>query len=233
MDKIKIIKAKILKGDKVEVDYQKTESDLSFTEINEKHNSAPHKDLTKAFAAIAVHAALLSEFISVNEIADIEEPEHPKLKDFTVSGFTVVGDEEEEGVIITGLKTLRSGKMMMFNTPLTRYNDASDNRYDYLDDLQKVVNLARKEVKRYLEGHRAPDPQLSLDLPEKQENPTRKKKSTTIKVLDPEQEVIDPRSADPEAMARVKAMDNEEQEEVEAPVIQMPKKKAAKKKASK
>lgn len=225
MEKIKIIKAKILKGDKVEVDYLKAETDLSFTEINEKHTSAPHKDLTNAFTAIAVHAALLSEFISVTEISDIENPEHPKLKDFTVSGFTVVGDEEEEGVIITGLKTLRNGKMMMFNTPLTRYNDASDNKYDHLDELHTVINIARKEVLRYLEGHRAPDPQQTLPFPE--EPKPKKRKSTTIKVLDPE-------SADggggahaaTDAMERVKEMDDDDVKE-EAQVTK-PKRKSKK-----
>lgn len=194
METRQILKAKILKGEKVNILYMRIENDMTFTKIGEEHNGKPHADLTNAFGAIAIHAALLAEFITLDKVKDINNPDHPKLKDFTISGFTIAGDDVEEGVIITGLKTLRGGKKMVFNTPLTRFNDGSDNKYDYLDELKELVNKAKDQVLKYLDGLRAPDAQLPLfeegsETPpaviEEKVDKRRRRSGTTIKILGP------------------------------------------------
>lgn len=161
--RIEITKGKLLKGDKVEIEYTKRDSpDSKPAECSEKHTDPPRPEFKKAFANLAIHAALIGEFIPLTHIDDLTDPR--AAEDFNVSGFTCIGEDEDAGVILTAQKTLKSGKTLGFNTPIIRFNDISENPYPRLDELLNSIDLCRAELKLYLSGKHAPDPQLSLDL---------------------------------------------------------------------
>lgn len=162
-----ITKGKLLKGDVIKINYiKKTEDGQTATCEEEYKKAAPLPSLRVALSNLSIHAAILAEFIAVKEVSDIAAPDHPELEKFSVSGFSIAGGEEMEGVILTGQKTLSNGKALIFNTPLSRFADESDNKYAFADDLLESVQTAQLEMKKYLEGSHATDPQLKLDLPE-------------------------------------------------------------------
>jgi hypothetical protein len=194
---ITITKAKILKDDKVEISFTRTSTKHKPSSVNEEHRDAPHEDFKKSFADLAVHAAIIAEFIPADEISDISAPEHQQLKNFTVTGITIHG--EDEGVNITAMKTLKNGKMMLFNCPLVRYEDNSENAYTFTDDLVDKVEAAKTEAKKYLDGKFAEDAQTEIQFPADE-------KITHMQILPPEKPLFPGiPNADPDAMQRVKA----------------------------
>jgi hypothetical protein len=163
---IEITKGKLLKGDVVQIEYFKSDgAESKPAECSEKHTDPPRKELKDAFNSLAIHAALIGEFIPLTSVKDISHPDQEIIVDYNVSGFTIVASgDEDEGVILTAQKTLKNGKMLGFNTPTMRFNDASDNAYPYLDQLAKSVELCKHEMMEYLSGKHAVDPQLKLEL---------------------------------------------------------------------
>ncbi len=165
MSKITITKGKLLKGDKIEVEYTKQENSASKpAKCSEEHVDPPHDDLKTAFAALAIHAALLGEFVAISAVKDISKPDAKHSKDFTVTGFTITGGDDDEGVILTAHKTLRSGKSLGFNTPIIRFEDESNTAYPFMEQLETAINECKDQLREYLNGKYAPDPQQKLDL---------------------------------------------------------------------
>lgn len=165
MSKIIITKGKLLKGDKIEVEYTKQESNTSKpAQCSEQHSDPPHDDLKKAFAALSIHAALLGEFVATTAVKDIQNPEAKLFKDFTVTGFTITGADDDEGVILTAHKTLKSGKTLGFNTPVTRFEDSGNTAYAFSNKLSDAIDECKDRLRDYLNGTFAPDPQSSLQF---------------------------------------------------------------------
>jgi hypothetical protein len=156
---ITITKGKLLKGDKVEADYIKKGRDGKPAKCSQECSSPPHKDLKIAFANLAVHAAVIGFFIPASNIKDISAPDNAELENFTVTGFSMVGAEGAEGVILTAHKKLPNGKVLPFNTPITRFGDQSEHAYTFIDDLLESVEACRSEIKSYLTGKFAEDTQ--------------------------------------------------------------------------
>lgn len=164
MAQITITKAKLLKNDHVEIDYrQKDSSDSKAAKCSYEHDAPPRKEFKEAFQKLSTHAAIIGEYIAITDI-DIEQPDPEKIKDFNVSGFTVVGEDKDEGVILTAQKTLKSQKILTFNTPTVRFNDESENAYPYLNELQSCIAVCKERVRDYLNGQHADDPQTKLEL---------------------------------------------------------------------
>lgn len=166
MSQITITKGKLLKGDKVEIEYQqKDSSDSKPANCSYEQDAPPRQKLKTAFSNLAVHAALLGEFISVSSIKDINKPDPEVTKDFNASGFTVINNKNsDEGVIITAQKTLKNGKSLGFNTPIIMFADESDNAYPYSEELANAIDVCKDELREYLNGVRAENPQTKLEL---------------------------------------------------------------------
>jgi len=162
---IEINKGKLLKGDIVEVSFtkQNLKQGSKPAKCNEEHHDPPHPDLKRAFMSLNIHAAVIGEFVSQLDIKDIKNVDFDLCKDFKVTGFTIVGEELEQGVILSARKTLKTGKTMGFNTPVQHFEDPSDNPYLFCDDLQECIDNCKRELTKYLEeGKFAPDPQLDM-----------------------------------------------------------------------
>lgn len=152
MSKIVISKGKILKDDVVNITYTETRSSVSKpAHIAYEGEDTPHPDLKNAFLKLVIHAALLGEFISASKVSDIEKVDPELISDFKVSGFSLSGTELDQ-VIITGQKTLKSGKVMGFNTPVTRFADDSDNAYQFMEELQSAIDECCDRLIDYLNG---------------------------------------------------------------------------------
>lgn len=167
MSEIRLLKTKIVKkGESLTVEYSRQEKDGSTTIISEEHKAPVHQDLKNAFFGLHVHFAILSDYLTVKVIKDIRNYDSDLIEPFTVSGVHRGGAEDEEYIILTGHKLTASGKAVIINTPMLKLNDEEGNGYKHLDHLIERVEFCEKEVKAYLAGKHAPEPQTSLDFPD-------------------------------------------------------------------
>src|SRR5687767_4329709 len=110
MSDIKINRVKIVKGKTLEVGYIRKEKNGSTTKVpKEEHDAEIHKDLVNAFAGLNIHLGILAEFIPSADIEDLENVNAEVYEDFRVTSYSIGGDEDDEGIVLTGGKKLKSG----------------------------------------------------------------------------------------------------------------------------
>lgn len=166
MSQITITKSKLLKGDKVEIDFTSQPSvNAKPEECTKKSENPPRASFQKALDSLAIHAALKGEFIPYKSVEDINKPNPELIKDFTVTGFSLSESKKNGGgVILTGHKTLLAGGILGFNTPIIRFGDESENAYPHMEELEAAIEVCKEEAIQYLNGAYAEDPQGKLEL---------------------------------------------------------------------
>lgn len=154
--KIKIVKAGVL------VEFSERKSDGTIKKVSEEHETTPHPDLFQSFANLRAHFAILTGYLPAKAIKKIETPAEDLVDTFTVHGLSIkTGDDE--GVVITGQKTLDNGKKVTVNTPFTRFGEGDESAYKFIEDLVDKVERAEVEISAYLDGSKkADDPQGKL-----------------------------------------------------------------------
>lgn len=151
---MKILKAKV-KDYSVEVVFsdqkkQVTEGILKFSDI-------PHPDLINAMNNLRKHLVVLcdqreSDIVISDEFSTFEAG---KLPDIKVTGISIGGDEEYEGVTITGQRILKNRKVVNLNTPFTFFTDPVEENYQFEEYLFEDVSMVLVEVEAYINGKRA------------------------------------------------------------------------------
>lgn len=164
--------AKNKKNNVLEVTYTEGDNIESVSEVSRTFkNARPHPDLVAAMKALRIHAAILSDFLSPENVklktdrAKVQRPEFmdDETKDlFTVSGLSV----SDKGIILTAQRTTKRGKMMNFNTPLVNPDEEGDNAYEYAEDLAEKIETAKVEFAAFLGGKMGENPQGSLPFEE-------------------------------------------------------------------
>lgn len=181
MGKITIHSAKFLK-EKAVIDYtEERGTNLKPVRRNDEFRDIPHPHLVNAYKGLAVHAAIIAEFIPAGEIDDIKKPDHDDLPNYHVTGFHISGEDRDQ-IVLTGQKTLKTGKILTFNTPILRMNENGDNAYKYAVELHDAVEKCQDRVRDFLNGTVAEDPQGVIHFPED--------KVSKVKVLNPEKAVL-------------------------------------------
>lgn len=155
MSNIEIKKAKIKNG--IFLAYEYVEKTDNYENKIATSSDAPiHEDLRSAFQSLVPHFTFLTE-----ETKDFNLDEETLAK-FKVTGFTIGGSGDTEGIVISGHKKLESGKVVNFNTPFQIFDD---EEYAYGDDLRGDVEHLKNEVYEYMEGKQAPKMQVgTLDF---------------------------------------------------------------------
>ncbi len=162
MAKLFITKGKILK-DYALISFIKTNAEADeIIECDEKHTATPHPKLKSAFQSLALHAAALGEFIE-DQGTLASDANIQKL--FYVTGFTIKGGEQMQGVTLSARKILTNGKHMGFNTPLTMFKDEGEQAYPHLTELLSCVKMCQKEIMLYLDGKHGKPDQPKIDFP--------------------------------------------------------------------
>lgn len=155
-DKSKVIihKAKLKKGVTLVVEYTENGSDGPST-IQKTCTADVHPDLLKKFSTLGSHlAALCDQYDRAGVLSDRIE----------FRGFTIKGEGEKEGVVLTGLRTVAESRKLLLNSPFQRFGEeGEDVGYEKIDDLLNDVEEAKEEVLAYLfDGKHAPNPQGNL-----------------------------------------------------------------------
>ena len=162
MSEINITKGKLLKNS-VEVEYTSTLPGKKPKSCSEESDNLPKQSLITAFDKLAIHAALCGEFI--NPVKNIDKADPELIKDFKVTGFSLSESKKNgDGVILTGHKTLSSGKILGFNTPTIHFEDDSENAYPHMGKLVSCIETCKDEIRAYLNCEYAEDPQTKLAL---------------------------------------------------------------------
>lgn len=155
---IEIKKAKIKNRLFLAYEYTATENGTE-NKISTSSDAPIHDDLQSVFNAFIPHFALITEEVKIDDkirdsITGATEgnilPE--TLDKYSVTGITVAGSDDSEGVVISGYKELESGKVVNFNTPFQMF---SDEDYEFTSELYECVENWKSEVMEYMNGKQA------------------------------------------------------------------------------
>jgi hypothetical protein len=217
MKDIKIKSVKLIKGgEKMEVVYKETGENKST--VDKTCEDPVHPDLKRTISAFDVHLAVLTDYITEKQITEKEV-----LEKFVITGYSIGGKEDQEGITITGYRKTKRGGTFALNSPFTRFDEDPQTRYLLMEDVMSKIDLAEKEVLAYLfEGKKGIDPQGSLfgyeDL-EVEEAVTHMQVAGPKTIEEEDKEVLDRLkskgkathfNANPEAMERLKNWDHPE-----------------------
>ncbi len=175
-----------------------------------------HSDLRTAWDRLKIHMAMIPGLVPVGAVEDIAKPKMELFDKFFIHAFSIGGDEDAQGITLSGHWITYRGKALNFHTPFELFETAPEARYVYMDDLIAALLNLKEEIELYLGGKRGepakPKPvekdpnQLELGLEDK--------RRTTVNVLPAEKDEINPggagmklQEADAEAQARVAGMD--------------------------
>lgn len=122
-------------------------------EITMKCAGLVHDDLKKAFSKLPLHLIKIcdlrkAELINAEtfDMTDLSE-----FDDYTVTGFSIGGEDEHEGAVIIGSRKFPSGKVLNITTPFTKFSD-ENHPYEHEDELYNDIQACIYEVELYLEG---------------------------------------------------------------------------------
>jgi hypothetical protein len=166
-----IKKAKLNSLSYMEVEYENkfvTHEDETFiVEATEKCSWPPNNDLLVCLDRLKPHLAVLCE--QVENMLEIEsyqgafETPHPILAKLKVTGFTIGGSDEHEGVTLIGRRILAGNRVLNLVSPFCKWED-EHNGYANSYELAVLIKDLQEEVCLYLEGKKAPAVQLSLEF---------------------------------------------------------------------
>jgi hypothetical protein len=156
---VKIKKAKIKDGLFLEVEYSEDLQDHKKKETKLSCTIPVHNDLLNAVGKLDKHLAILCDELYPKKGTDIEKWDGAEA--YTAKGFSIGGNDEHEGVTISGQKDVEFG-IVNLNTPFQKY-ESSD--YKYMRDLSADIQTCIFEVEEYLfNGKRAPEQQMEMDF---------------------------------------------------------------------
>ena len=158
MSNVRIKKAKIKDDLFLYVEYTEELQGRSKKDTKLSCTIPIHEDLKFSFDKLHRHLAILCDEVKAPKKGDFAGIQFPE---FGVRGFSIGGNDENEGVTISGWKEGKYGTVNL-NTPFTKFEDTE---YPFISDLGGDIQSAVFEVEQYLfEGKRAPEKQLEMDF---------------------------------------------------------------------
>lgn len=141
---MKITKAKLIKGTYLEVSFSDGNA-----EVNKSypHTEAPPK-LMKAFQYLNHHLCDLTD--------QRDATGQPDYDNVVCRGYSVKGDDEKEGVVVTGVRTLKNGKTITMNSPFTNI-EIADSDYSNIKQLVECLDRCRDEIKTFMANNKSED----------------------------------------------------------------------------
>ena len=149
---MKVNKVKIINNGRLEVHYIDFGDDIVL-----KGDHQVHPDLKAAMNRLVPFLCDITEQREADKY-DWSEPDgefnKDLLKNLSVSGIAISGDDAFEQVVITGKRTLSSTrKVLNLNTPQISL-DSDEAEYVRLSELQEAVDAVCEEAKLYVKDHK-------------------------------------------------------------------------------
>jgi hypothetical protein len=157
--------------------------------VTKECKAKAHPDLVAEFDNLRIHMGTLCEQGEFTEYEDGAKP----LDILRVTKIAFGGEDEHQGITITGMRLLKNAKVLNLNAPFTKLHpDHSD--YGYVQSLELSLQNLLSEADQYLNGTKvAPSNQLGLfdqqsetegeeEQEEEQPKKSRRKKESALKV---------------------------------------------------
>lgn len=165
---ITIKKVKLVKGNILEVQYV----DAGGNDITFKGRNFVHPDLKFRMSALVPFLADLTEqreapridWLNLEGIETVEA-----LKNLSVSGVTIVDDDIEKKVVLSGSRNLQSSKVLNLCAPLASMTDIED--YEHSLDLKDAVDALLFEASLYVTENKVAVEQRTFDFDNDPDNP--------------------------------------------------------------
>lgn len=141
----KIISAKLKKGTHLEVTLEEGVSQVTRFF---KHREAD-QSLTVPFGKLAYHIAAICEQWSEDVDTGLD------TDNIEARGFYLKGEDEKEGIVLTGLRTLTSGKVIVLNTPFLNAQDEA--AYPEISKLVADIDVITTAITAYIEANKEPE----------------------------------------------------------------------------
>jgi hypothetical protein len=159
--KVKILKEEVIFG------FSKIEKDATTTICPaETHKSIPHPDFRQAMQAMAVHLGLLCDYLSTQQIKDIDKYDPELVEKFVVTGISLRAKQDNEGIVLMGRKITKRDSSVTLNSPFTRFEENEETAYRYIDHLMGLKEILIDEAHQYLAGKHGEEAQRELVFPE-------------------------------------------------------------------
>ena len=136
----------------------------SFTnEVTKKCANLAHDDLLKSFDGLVPHLISICDFKGSEDInrENIEVGMSDIFSDYEVTGFSIGGADEKEGVVLIAQRSFPSGKVLNIVTPFTQYLDED---YEFGSELSAAIENCLFETKEYLFNDKFCFKQLEMDF---------------------------------------------------------------------
>lgn len=135
--------------------------------VTVKRDRAPQKSLFTAFKKLTAHAMLIFEHSKSQKIDEkylktgkiIDDPDFDK---YTVTKFTLKGDDDQTSITLTVTKRLHEGGKTSFDLPSVKLYQGS--KYVYSGSLDDDFQDCLAEITKYLNGEYRESNQLKLNL---------------------------------------------------------------------
>ncbi len=138
----------------MEVDFKGTDpggNEIETTdEVVRKSSQVIHADLKIALSALKAHLIIICEQPEAGQVDDIYNAAGYAFDNYEVTGYTIGGSDENEGVTIIGKKLLKTGQVLNLIAPFTKYED--EDGYKYGNALSQEIMGCDHEVLAYLDG---------------------------------------------------------------------------------
>lgn len=140
-----ITKAKITKDNTLVASFKNENED----NVTIEGKNLIHKDLRAAFNELIPHLAFLCEQKEADGKDSIDELPEEIFSTFEVTGYTVSGSDDNEGVVLVGKRFLKSKKVLNLIAPFTMFNNENEE-YKHAFELQQAIEACNYEVEQYL-----------------------------------------------------------------------------------
>ncbi|MCD8093917.1 MAG: hypothetical protein LUF01_14275 [Bacteroides sp.] len=140
-----ITKAKITKDNTLVASFKNENED----NVTIEGKNLVHKDLKAAFNALIPHLTFLCEQKEADGKVGLDELTDGIYSTFDVSGYSIGGSDDDEGVTLVGKRFLKSKKVLNLIAPFTKFSNENEE-YDHAFDLMQAIEACNYEVERYL-----------------------------------------------------------------------------------
>lgn len=139
---MKITKAKLVKGTYLEVEFSDGNAVVA---KSYPHTEAPPK-LLKAFMSLNHHLCDLTEQYDTSGQGDYDN--------IAARGYSMKGEGEKEGVTITGVRTLQSGRSITLNSPFVSM-DIFEGTYPGTKALVDCLDRCRDAISSFMDNNKS------------------------------------------------------------------------------
>jgi hypothetical protein len=111
---MQITKVKLIKGgDAVELTVIRLDDNKKPFKCDEEHPSPVHVDFKAAMKGLAIHFAILTDYVKPKQVKDINKYDVDLIAGFEVTSYSIKGDSEDKGITLTGYKRKDNGKCVI------------------------------------------------------------------------------------------------------------------------